>query len=145
MDVNGNAYYSWTMTNGDNVKESVLSSAWKEVMPAGGALYFRNLVKNVWSCDCKEQSDQVVEDEAEEDEAEDEAEEAEAKDEAEKESHFEPTLANEVILERATSLAGKFYVWKRGKMTARERIKLSDWEKVQPPQGDSIDVQCAFL
>ena len=78
-----------------------------------------------------------MEDEAEEDEAEDEAEEAEAEDEAEKEDHFEPTLANEVNLERFTSLAGKFYVWKRAKMTSRERIKLSDWERVQPPQGDS--------
>ena len=136
MDVNGNAYYSWTMTNGGSLRELVTSSEWKEVTPAGGAPYFRNLAKNVWSRGCKEQSDQVMEDEAEEGEAEDEAEEGEAEDKTEGKGYFKPTLMNEVNLERVTSLAGKFYVWKRGKMTSRERIKLSNWEKVQPPQGD---------
>ena len=134
MDVNGNAYYSWTMTNGGSLRELVTSSEWKEVTPAGGAPYFRNLAKNVWSRGCKEQSDQVIEDKAEEDEAEDEAEEGEAEDETEKGGDFEPTRTNEVNLERVTSLAGKFYVWKRRKMTSRERIKLSDWKKVQPPK-----------
>ena len=92
------------------------------------------MAKNVWSHNYKEQSDQAMENKEKENKAKNKAEKGKADNEIEKEGYFKPTLINKVNLERVTSLAGKFYVWKQGKVTLRERIKLSNWEKIQPPK-----------
>ena len=142
IDVNGKGYYSWTMPDGNNLTEWVVSSNWKEVTPSTGLSYFRNLDRGVWSRGCDDKSNQVLvketeggiqDDEVEQDEAEgEEAENDDAEDQA-----FTPTLENEVDLKKITTLAGKLYVWRRGKISYEERVKVSRWEKILPANGNA--------
>ena len=142
IDANGNAYYSWTMPDGNNLTEWVVSSNWKEVTPPTGKSYFRNLDKTVWSRGCNDKSNQVLEDEMKEGVQDDEVEHNEAEGEGVENENtedeaFTPTLENEVDLKKLTTLAGRVYVWRKGKKSFEERVKLSRREKVLPANGDS--------
>ena len=142
IDANGNAYYSWTMPGGNNLTEWVVSSNWKEVTSPTGLSYFRNLDRGVWSRGCNDKSKQVLEEELKEDIQDDEVEHDEAEEEGAENNDtgdqaFTPTLENEVDLKKITTLAGRLYVWRKGKNSFEERVKNSRWETVQPTNGDS--------
>ena len=139
IDANKKAYYSWIMPGGDSLTEWVVSSNWKEVTPPTRSSYFRNLDRRVWSRGCNDKATQVLREESEEDDEveHDEAEEEGAENDDAEDQAFTPTLENEVDLKKITTMAGRLYVWKKGKESFEERVKDSRWEKVLPTSGGS--------
>ena len=142
IGANEKAYHSWIMPGGDNLTEWVVSSNWKEVTPPTGPSYFRNLERRVWSRGCSDKSNQELEEEVKEGVQDDEVEHDEAEGEESEQGDtedqaFTPTLENEVDLKKITTLAGKVYVWRKGKRSFEERVKVSRWEKVLPTNGET--------